>query len=96
MYMHACVCVYIYTLELFIPQTQMHKIQTLASHRLNRFSMEGGGEGGMFIDCPEQMTSKLSKTACRRTCCARTCWRSYGNDGRGLRVTKRVQGRSGK
>ena len=62
MYMHACVCVYIYTLELFIPQTQMHKIQTLASHRLNRFSMEGGGEGGMFIDCPEQMTSKLSKT----------------------------------
>ena len=57
MYMH----VYVYTLPLFIPQTQRHKIQTLASHRLNSFSMEGGGgggRGGMFIDCPEQMTEK--------------------------------------
>ena len=64
MYMHVCIYVYIYiyNLELLIPQTQRHKIQTLASHRLNSFSMEGGGGGGggggMFIDCPEQMTEK--------------------------------------
>ena len=59
MYMHVYIYIYICTLELFIPQTQRHKIQTLASHRLNSFSMEGGGGGGgMFIDCPEQMTEK--------------------------------------
>ena len=52
-YIYVCISIYIYTLELFIPQTQRHKIQTLASHRLKSFSMEGGGGGGgMFIVCP--------------------------------------------